>query len=315
MRSKKWSPWLKLILVLVLAFPAYKIGRIAIWMGKMLLYTNASEYQLEAGDFKQRLLSRKETSACKSFGQPIISSQILDIEESSGLALGQGGAEPYLYTTNDSRNEGLVQSYGLDGLGLSLQRPLGDMVDIESLDQGPCGKHRCIYVADTGSNFSTRTHLEIHRYREGASKFLESLKLDFDGMFPPNIEAMAVEPKSGDIFLLTKGREAELYHIPASVIWPSELSLKPISVLPIGSATGASFDQSGHYLYVISYEKLFRIPWPPPKSGAVLEDLPLAPLPNIEAVQVLANGSLVYTSENVPFRKGLKNLAGLPCLN
>jgi hypothetical protein len=139
--------------------------------------------------------------------------------ESSGLALGRE-RPGLLWTHNDRGNEPELYAVDAEGRLEQTVRLPGPAIDWEDIEIAACPGGSCLYVGDIGDNDSLRDHITIYRLpepAEGAREIADVVALRArypEG--PRDAESLFVLP-SGDIFVVTKGRDTEiaLYRLPA----------------------------------------------------------------------------------------------------
>lgn len=130
--------------------------------------------------------------------------------ESSGLA--ESPAHPgRFYTHNDSGNQNTLYAYQLDGTVVGSWFVYGTSnTDWEDLAAAPCPDGSpCLYIADTGDNIFTRETVVVWLVNEPDGLEDHVGRLDkWEARYPDgvarNVEAMAVHPCSGAVYLLTK---------------------------------------------------------------------------------------------------------------
>lgn len=304
LRGKPKILWLGVFLVPLVVLFAMKFY----WIPKVIFYSDDPFTLLSKEDFYNEVWASKTSGACATFGSPVVSESILDMPEASGVAI-TNLHKDRLYHVNDSGNESKAFLFNMKSMVEEERIKLPESQDIEAMDQGPCGNHHCIYVADTGSNFSFRKSLRLFRFREGAVNSIENLELKFeDGV--PDIEAMAVHPSSGGIYLFSKELISRVFYIDPNISWGSSVEARLIDNIRFKKPTGASFSPDGKFLYLINYRELTEFTWPESSLRRLITHEKLF---QVEALAVLANGSIIYTSEKSPLRSDLKNLAAVPC--
>ena len=162
-----------------------------------------------------------------------------------------------LWVHNDSGDDPRVFAIGSDGavrgeLRIDNARAQ-DWEDI-SFGPGPAGSGGgWLYVADTGNNFLVRRALSIYRFPEPSSLgdgsvSAQRLDVRFDDGNRHNVEAMFVDPRSGDTMLVTKtsGSRAQLFRIPAGPFDGSTVVAEQVAVVEVGSkVTGADISPDG----------------------------------------------------------------------
>jgi len=157
------------------------------------------------------------------------------IWEASGVALASG-SPTRLWVINDS--EGPIV-YGVDTDGRIVDRILvagARAYDWEDLSAGPCPTGRCLFIADIGDNAAQRPEITIYRIPEpprGSSTSAPAVAFHAkypDG--PHNAESLFVDADQR-MFVVTKGRSADVYRFPASLAPNSLSTLENIGRLPL----------------------------------------------------------------------------------
>ncbi|CAN5347327.1 hypothetical protein BH09ACT10_BH09ACT10_19660 [soil metagenome] len=177
------------------------------------------------------------------------------IDESSGLAVST--LHPDLaYTINDSDNEPLIYAIQIStGKTVGTTRLTGyELSDTEAMSID--GKGR-IWVADTGDNNGERGDSALYVLREpgrGSHSVRPTRYAVAYDNGPQDVEALAINPKTGAVYLFSKGLlRGEMYEFPAN---PSKTE---VNVLPHGPqefpllVTDASFKPDGTSVVVRTY--------------------------------------------------------------
>jgi hypothetical protein len=161
------------------------------------------------------------------------------IGEASGIALASG-SPAQLWVMNDS--EGPIV-YRVDTDGHIVDRVLvagAQAYDWEDLSVGPCPTGRCVFIADIGDNAAQRPQITIYRIPEpqrGAKT--SSRAVAFHARYPDgphNAESLFVDADQR-MFVITKGRSADVYRFPASVAPDSLSTLENIGQVPLVART------------------------------------------------------------------------------
>ena len=149
-----------------------------------------------------------------------------DMEGASGLAYSrrQSGL---LWTINDHGGPHSAFALGEDGQKVA-EASLQDIknVDFEDIASTVMDGVPMILVSDTGNNDFDREHLSILRFPEPdvssgenveiSRDDIEDLQVRYEG-FSYDCEALAVDERTGDLFMFTKDREndiSEVYRYP-----------------------------------------------------------------------------------------------------
>jgi hypothetical protein len=155
--------------------------------------------------------------------------------EASGVALASG-APTRLWVINDS--EGPIL-YSADTDGRIVDRVLvagARADDWEDLSAGPCPAGRCLFIGDIGDNAAQRPQITIYRIPEpprGSSTSAPAVAFHArypDG--PHNAESLFVDADQR-MFVITKGRSADVYRFPASLAPNSLSTLEKIGRIPL----------------------------------------------------------------------------------
>lgn len=187
--------------------------------------------------------------------------------ESSGLALGR--ARPgLLWTHNDRGNEAELFAVDAGGRLVQTVRLAEPAIDWEDIETGPCSGGDCVYVGDIGDNDSVRDHIAIHRLTEPAEGTREAeavvtLRARYpEG--PRDAESLFVLP-SGDIFIVTKGRDTEiaLYRLPAPQSSERIVTLERVRAIaalptnPDDRVSAATASRDGRRVAIRTYRHLY----------------------------------------------------------
>jgi hypothetical protein len=168
--------------------------------------------------------------------------------EASGVALASG-SPTRLWVINDS--EGPVV-YGVDTDGRIVDHVTvagAQAYDWEDLSAGPCPTGRCLFIADIGDNATRRPEITVYRIPEpprGASTSAPAVAFHAkypDG--PHNAESLFVDADQR-MFVITKGRSADVYRFPMSPAVNSVSTLEKMGRIPLiaGHSTGKKSDTS-----------------------------------------------------------------------
>ncbi|HYE14975.1 MAG TPA: hypothetical protein VD968_11085 [Pyrinomonadaceae bacterium] len=252
------------------------------------------------------------------------------VRESSGVAASR--RNPGLYWThNDSGDGPLIYAFDGDGRKRGVWRVEGassrDWEDI-ACGPGPARGAHYLYVGDIGDNKRARDFVTVYRLREPAvaapdaastrkspraTEPAEAIRLKYpDG--PRDAEALMVHPKSGDIYIVTKGSVAEVYKLGAAEAAPGEVrTLARVGEFSSGGLfggliTGGDISPDGRRVALCDYVSGYELRLPDAKADkfdAVWRQEPapvnLGPREQGEALCYTLDGSsLVATSEGSP---------------
>ncbi|HET9240842.1 MAG TPA: hypothetical protein VFO10_26495 [Oligoflexus sp.] len=236
-----------------------------------------------------------------------------------------------LYHVVDSGNEPVILVTDLKGQLLHQIRYAESSTDPEALSQGPCpwGGH-CLYIADTGDNFHIRSKKRIHAIDEATlfTNALHSAEMEFQ--FPKqdrlDVEALAVHPETGDMFLFSKEPKRSLvFRLPAKA-WrknDGEQVAEAVGFFLYDMVTDASWSSDGKRLLLINWQGIFERTGQADNEHSEREGwLPyerkirLPQLVQQEAVAFLPDQrSIIYTSEKKFFKSGGWGIMTARCIH
>lgn len=189
-----------------------------------------------------------------------------DVTESSGLAA--SACQDVLWTHNDAGSAPLVFAMDLTGNHLGTWKVEGARsIDWESIAASRDASGKCtLLIADIGDNGESRENVEIYRIAEPvispetasstaanpiSTSAAEVMKFTYvDGKH--NAETMLVEPRSGDIYIVTKERKgpaavhriAQQYGL-ADIVRTERVGDVAVPSSPEGLLTDGSFSPDG----------------------------------------------------------------------
>ena len=232
-------------------------------------------------------------SASVAAGQRPTDFRIVDdrITESSGLALSV--RHPHtVWTANDSGDTARVFAIDTEtGKTVGVHTFDAEVRDVEALAITPQGR---MLVADIGDNDSARSVVRVFWFDEpelgSTSGAWASWELSYpDG--PHNAESIAVDPASGRVFVVTKGRPGGIYALPATPSRKGVNRLTKVGTAP-DIATDAVFLPGGSGLAVRTYTSLVVLD-PNTWRETSYQVLPLEPQGETLALAPDGNGLLV----------------------
>lgn len=229
-----------------------------------------------------------------------------DVREISGLAPAADGTS--WWALNDSGNEPVL--YRLDDRGHVRQRVRvsGETnVDWEDLAAGPCPTRpgRCLIVGDIGDNLRRRSAVRLvfvpePRPSDSTATAVATWTFRYaDG--PRDAEALLVHPRSGEVIVVTKGRQADIamYRVPPGGGVAVRLTTIRTGPVPIeDQVTGAGIDPTGRHVALRTYRELWLASWSDALDGR-WRPISLEPLAEGqgESVAVRGDGELRLASE------------------
>lgn len=189
------------------------------------------------------------------------------IDEASGLAASRK-TPGLLYTHNDSGGQPIV--YVINEVGMLAARIRLEGIknrDWEDIAVGPdpATRQSCVFVGDLGDNSARHKSVYIYRFEEPEVKdtlivIAKPARIEIvykDG--PRDAEALIVDPRSGDIGIISKREEEVGFY---RVKYPYSLTEPNIAVkeatLPMTFVTAADISPNGKYILVKTYTGIFR---------------------------------------------------------
>ncbi len=171
-----------------------------------------------------------------------------------------------LYQIADSGHDPFILVTDLKGHVMHRIRYADSVSDPEALSQGPCPwGGSCLFVADTGDHFHLRSKKRIHAIDERSmfSPAVHSAELEFQ--YPQqdrlDVEALAVHPASGDMFLFSKEPNRSLvFRLPAKA-WQQnngDWIAEQVGFFLYGLISDAAWSPDGKRLLLINPAGLFE---------------------------------------------------------
>lgn len=245
------------------------------------------------------------------------------VRESSGLAASRLYADQY-YTHNDSGDTARFFRVSRQGqIEATWSLTGAKAIDWEDMASARVSGKNWLFLADVGDNAEKRSSVTIYRVEEPKGTGGEIQRFDtFELTYPDgahNCEAVFVEPKTGDLYLVTKSESvAGVYRVgkpkESGNYVPEKLGvIKPETGMgKYGRlVTAADASPDGKWVVVRTYSGLleYRV------SGAFSDwwkSTPLAVKPALEAqaeavCYSLDGGSLLTSSEGLPCRVSVAN--------
>jgi hypothetical protein len=261
---------------------------------------------------------------CNTAGPPLHLPEIA--RESSGLALGRE-RPGLLWTHNDRGNEPELYAVDAEGRLAQTVRLAEAAVDWEDIEIAACPGGNCLYIGDIGDNDALRDHITIYRLPEPVEGLREAVDVvALRARYPEgprDAESLFVLP-SGDIFIVTKGRDTAitLYRLPVPHSLDSIATLERVSELFPQPAHGddrvsaATASRDGNRVGVRSYRRLYFYDTASLVSGTVVEPtvIDLAALGEGQGEGLaLGDDGTVWLSSEAANRRSLPVLNRLAC--
>lgn len=191
------------------------------------------------------------------------------LNEASGIDLGKRN-EKVLWSHNDSGNKAEIYALKTDGSLLDTLR-INNVVNRDWEDiavaQDPYSGESYIYIADIGDNNAKYKSVYIYRIKEPQIVPQEDLiqigKVDTievcyaDG--PRDAEALFWEPKTGDLYIISKREEqVGIYRIAYPFNFKDNNKAERICSLPISWVTAADLSDNGKRLLIKTYTGIYK---------------------------------------------------------
>lgn len=190
-----------------------------------------------------------------------------ELAEASGLAASIK-TPGILYTHNDSGGKPIVYTLNYSGLmpaKIVLEGVTNrDWEDI-AVGKDPASGQSCVYVGDIGDNNAKHPSVYVYRFAEPALEDTllrvtrtDRIEIAYDDG-PRDAEALMVDPRNGDIFIISKREEqVGVYRVAYPQSLTSLNTAKKIATLPYNWVTAANFSPNGQQILVKTYTNIFR---------------------------------------------------------
>ena len=312
------------------------VGLVAGWL--LANSDSAKDYavRLQNRDVVPALPAKLESA---SFGSATYAGRLEDPELTEVSGLTASGREPdLLWALNDSSNEPSLYALKKDGGRRGRLRVRDTQnFDWEALARFEKDGAPYLLIGDIGDNGSTRDHISFYAVKEPllgpeglAANASVPVAFTIDARYedgPRDAEAMAVDPRSQQILILSKRTVPPvLYSLPLEATEPSQVAMaKRVGIvdrlpapteqdLEEGGFLGRYYSQptalrladDGRSAVVLTYKDAYEFPRNPNESWAeALAQRPRRiPLPPLEQAEAAAldprDGSLWVTSEKRP---------------
>ena len=188
------------------------------------------------------------------------------VTEASGLAVSRNN-RGVVWAHNDSGGEPSLYALGADGQ-IRATLPVAGAVNVDWEDMargpGPGGGPDWLYVGDIGDNGASRGSVRVYRVPEpdlggsASGAVLPAAPAAFvdlvyaDG--PRDAEALVVDPRNGDLFVITKREErSRVYRARSPSFTGETVTLEYLRELGEGLVTAADACADGKTVLVRSY--------------------------------------------------------------
>ena len=188
------------------------------------------------------------------------------VTEASGLAVSRNN-RGVVWAHNDSGGEPSLYALGADGQ-IRATLPVAGAVNVDWEDMargpGPGGAPDWLYVGDIGDNGASRGSVRVYRVPEpdlggsASGAVLPAAPAAFvdlvyaDG--PRDAEALVVDPRNGDLFVITKREErSRVYRARSPSFTGETVTLEYLRELGEGLVTAADACPDGKTVLVRSY--------------------------------------------------------------
>lgn len=206
---------------------------------------------------------------CTAFGDGRVSGHLPDgLEEVSGLAA-SSTRDGVLWAIEDSGNAASLHALALNGDDLG-EVPVTGATNVDWEDVAVAGPD--LFIADIGDNRARRAGVTVYRVPEpagGVARVAATIRLRYPSG-PADAEAIVVDPRSGDLFVLTKttrGGGSHILRAPSAdlaggdVITMSDegtvaLHTDDIAVPGDDLVTGAATTTDGGTIFVRTYGRV-----------------------------------------------------------
>jgi hypothetical protein len=253
--------------------------------------------------------------------------QDAEIRESSGVAVG-ARRDDVIFTHNDSGDA--PRFFAVDAAGCTIARYTlegAEAVDWEDMSTGPEHKGTpTLWLGDIGDNAAVRSGIAVYRVTEPkvptanatpgecavpVDDQITATRFDLeyaDG--PHDAEALLLHPRTGRVYVTTKGTSTQLYAAPKKLRAREVNMLEPVAPITdrVGLVTAGDLSVDGKRLVLRNYTEAFE--WRV-KDGALRaalasepEVIPLPPTPQGEAIAYTADGDALITTTEDPTGTG-----------
>lgn len=263
-----------------------------------------------------------KVAGCPVYGGAVVQGKLdaAALTEASGLALSRS-APGVLWTHNDSDPDGpRLYTFTTAGAPLGVYSLQGAKVrDWEdmALGPGPVPDQDYLYVGDIGDNEEKYASITVYRVAEppvdpgqtgvvASLSGVEALTFTYPGGVAHNAETMIVDPRGGDLYIVTKASDgiSGVYRAAAPLAGGPSRVLEQVGELDLGIgglSTGGAVSAAGDWVVVRTYFSARM--WPRPADAPLWQAFvgpgcpaPLAVEPQGEAIAFAATGLDYFTT-------------------
>lgn len=239
--------------------------------------------------------NRLESNSDSAYSQPTIIAKIKsgDIVESSGLAASPC-QESVLWTHNDSGDDAYIFALDLNGENLGTWKIANaENIDWEDIASYKDRTGKCsIYIGEIGNNKLQRHEHAVYRIAEpavsdatksssrrnpltiGAVEVIRFVYPDFE----QDAETLMVEPKSGDIYVVTKrvSGPAGVYRLKPTfgatdIQRADKVTELSVPAVPNGFVTGGDISADGRRMVICDYAQAYE--WSLPETATQFDEI------------------------------------------
>jgi hypothetical protein len=213
------------------------------------------------------------------------------IVESSGIARSTYDRR-VLFTHNDSGDSNRVFAVAKDGKTRAVLT-LKDAVawDWEDISTGP---NHTLWIGDIGANLLRRPTIQVYRFTEPRSLTTSTIPaIRYDLTYPDgrhNAEGLLVHPKTGRVYVVTKGTNGGAVYAAPSRLSTSRVNRMTKVARAPKMISAATFSADGSTIVLASYTKAFLYKSFGGSARTVAK-------PSGESVEITTGGAMLAGSE------------------
>ncbi len=208
------------------------------------------------------------------------------LEEISGLAI-DGGPRRGVWAIEDSGNDAALHRIGRDGQ--TRQTVALDLVNTDWEDLAYDHRTGELVIADTGNNLRDRSPVQLHAVtvpRGNGNPTVTTTELTYPDAIP-DVEALLIDPLTGDRFLVTKALDQRdfsfesdtiVYRVPPSDPAAGPVVVEEVTRLQLGllrTVTGGDIAADGSVIALRTYDTV--LVWDRPPGSTVADALATEP--------------------------------------